>query len=196
MVKVISIDIETTGSRHSKHKVCAIGMCVGDLDGVVLRKKQWNIVVDWPGDVEPKCWDEFWSKRPHIIDMLKLDARPVADVIAEFCAELNTDHDEADTIFLSDNPSFDFGRLDVLVDEFGDRDPIRYTTRGEYRDILNPADMLEMFADNDGRKEILNKHLKDVKHDHMPANDAEFIYRRYMAALELRQTHLNAAARD
>lgn len=193
MVKKIYVafDIEHTGEI-----LLAIGMCVGNEDGDVLKKKRVNVKVHWPddhslGDFEERCWNEFWSKQSsELIATLKENAIPLKhaiETLAGWLNELETTYPSSDyeINFLSDNPSFDIGILDHYLKTICGRRALRYSLDGVYRSVENPDDMLKMFLKQDVEGE-LNLIRNKVLHNHDPANDAEFIYRQYLAARELR----------
>lgn len=192
----VAFDIEHTGET-----LLAIGMCVGNELGQVLQKKRVNVSVKWPdgdllGDFEPRCWNEFWSKQPQsLIDTLKTNAvslKDAIDMLVDWLNELERLYPPTDykIKFLSDNPSFDIGNLDWYLKTQCGRRALRYSNDGTYRSVKNPNDMLEMFPKEKVEQELA-KIRSIIKHDHDPANDAEFIYRQYLAALELRYDALN-----
>ena len=215
----LALDIETTGCKPLTHAICSIGWCVGTLPspdsdppsdaaffGRVLKKGHVNIEVQWPtvvmdgsqilnyGDFEPRCWREFWADRPELQEFIKQNAVPAQEAMRQFSAmlsELETEfpEDRFKIKVLSDNPSFDIGRLDTYLDRYVQRVPVRYSaTTNRYRPVDAPDDMLSVFP-KDLVKHLMDKHINSVvQHDHNPANDAEHIYRQYVLAQRLKRT--------
>jgi hypothetical protein len=192
----IAFDIEHTGET-----LLAIGMCVGNEKGHVLQKKRINVRVKWPdseslGDFDNRCWSEFWSKQPQsLITTLQTGAvslKDAMDALVSWLNELEILYPSRDykIKFLSDNPSFDIGNLDWYLKTQCGRRALRYSSDGTYRAVENPDDMLDMFP-----KEQVQRKLDAIRalvvHDHDPSNDAEFIYRQYLAALDLRLAAFN-----
>ncbi len=193
----VAFDIEKAGQMPLGHPVISIGYCVGDLHGNVLEKDKINLQVNWPvldektnaivdyGHFEKRCWDEFWSKQPStLIENLKVGAMPQALGFMKFATWLNGLETKYSKVkFLSDNAEFDIGTLNVNLERYCNRGPLRYTTTGKYRSILPPDDLLDTL-DAETVKELTAKHITPyVVHDHDPSNDAEFIYRQYIAFL-------------
>jgi hypothetical protein len=200
---LVAVDIEKAGSRNLEHKIIAIGYTVGDVDGNVIDKGSWNFAVKWPeykvssneiinyGDFEKSCWDDFWGNRKkvsaEVIANLQTNTYEYTDGMAAFCKWLNSLEEKYPVetnkiILLSDNPSFDLAAIDVELERHCNRQPMRYSTTGKYRDFYDPTDMLETMPDkylSEVAYPFVNSHSK---HDHKPENDAEEIYFKYIAA--------------
>lgn len=192
----VSFDIEKAGKMTIKHAVVSIGYCVGDAEGNVLEKNKINLKVGWPviddeGTVvdynafEKRCWDEFWSKQPEsLINNLKENAVPQTEGFlrfSDFLDQLETKYKKV--VFLSDNAEFDIGSLNVGLEIYCGRGPLRYTSAGKYRSIMPPDDLLESL-DSNLQTKLVEKYITPyVVHDHDPSNDAEYIYRQYVAYL-------------
>jgi hypothetical protein len=163
----------------------------------VLQKKRINVQVKWPdgqslGDFEERCWREFWSKQPdtlrQILQAEAVQLKNAMDTLVSWLNELEILYPSSSDYkikFLSDNPSFDIGNLDFYLKIHCGRRALRYSNNGTYRSVENPDDMLSMFPKKDVEKE-LDKIRSVIVHDHDPSNDAEFIYRQYLAARKLR----------
>ena len=193
----VAFDIEHTGNT-----LLAIGMCVGDESGTVLKKRRANVKVKWPsgedlGDFETRCWNEFWSRQPaELIQTLQEEAKDLKqsmDTLVSWLDELEREFPapEYKIKFLSDNPSFDIGNLDHYLKEQCGRRALRYSSTGTYRAVDNPDDMLDVFP-----KSVVKTETEEIKkvivHDHNPANDAEYIYRQYLLVLKLKQQYFGS----
>jgi hypothetical protein len=206
---LVTFDIEKTGRMNLGHPINSIGWCVGDLFGRVLQKSKINLKVRWPtivsedtktmdyGDFEPRCWDEFWSKRPPaLIEELKKDAHEQEFGMTKFATWLDVlekEYPEAThkIVFLSDNASFDIAALDVNLERYTKRGPIRYSLSGKFRSLYPPDDMLAIVPD-DVLEPLIKKRIDAVvEHDHDPSNDAEHIYRQFILAMEVRRYIFN-----
>jgi hypothetical protein len=203
---LIAFDIEKTGAYNKKHKILSYGIVVGNEEGKILEKFHVNLNVKWPdayasvdptadnkildyGDFEPRCWDEFWSKKikPSVIEDLKknaIDQKEGFTQLASWLDEIEKKYAGQKIKFLSDNPSYDIAALDIMLEEYCGRAPIRYDSTGKYRGLSDPWDMLDLVGNK--RKYYMDKVNELIgspnSHDHNPANDAEEIYRMYLAA--------------
>lgn len=203
MVKKVylALDIEKTGSKNLQHPICSIGWCLGLEDGTVLEKNRINLKVKWPikmadsldyGDFEPRCWDEFWSKHPSaLVELITRDAVGMTTGMFQFSALLDRLEEqypspEYKLTFLSDNASFDIAALDVNLERYVNRIPLRYSKTCKYRAIEAPDDMLDVFPSHVVKKLVAQKIDPYVSHDHDPANDAEHIYRQYLLMQHLK----------
>lgn len=195
MKAFVAFDIEKTGCLNYTHPIVSIGYVVGDSKGNLFEKKKINLLVKWPqcdlkgincyGDFEPRCWDEFWSKRPsELLKALQQNALSQEEGLKQFAEFLNSLELKYESIvFLSDNASFDIAALDVNLERYAKRNPLRYSTTGKYRSLLPPDDLFETLS-VEQQNELSKKYITPfVVHDHDPSNDAEFIYRQYIAYL-------------
>ena len=213
---LVSLDVEKAGMMPLKNPIVSIGHCVGDLDGNILDKGRHNMTVQWPvekdfktneadqttidikdsqkmdyGDFEPICYEEFWSKQPPALIGLLQDTnrRSFNKCIRLFVNWLNALEqqypEDTHTIrFLSNNPNYDFGAIDSVLEREVGRLPARCSTSGKYRSCTNPKNMLDMLPDN--LRATYDKKITAM-HDHDPANDAEYVYRMYLVALDAKK---------
>jgi hypothetical protein len=207
----VAIDIEKAGAFNLQHPVVAIGVVVGLAGNVdILERKLIKIRVHWPiisddgkivdyGDFEPRCWDEFWSKRPEELkSILRADAVNEETAIRDFVRWLDALETKYPVgkykiKFLCDNPSYDLAAIDVLMEKWCKRAPLRYSTVGKYRGLADPTDMLEMLCDED-QDYVLKKVKSQIAHDHNPTNDAECVYRTYLFVLLARKSIVSREA--
>jgi hypothetical protein len=146
------------------------------------------------GDFEPRCWHEFWAPRPELQDFIKQNVVSPQEAMLQFAKmladlEIEFPENRFKIKVLSDNPSFDVGRLDMYLDKYVQRMPVRYSGLHRYRSVDAPDDMLSVFPKEVVKTLIQTKIDPVVQHDHNPANDAEHIYRQYLLVQELKQTY-------
>jgi len=136
-------------------------------------------------DYEPRCLDEFWSK--HLEQKATFELNPTDPMlaIAMFKNMLDELEEKCFTVILiSDAPGCDFHYINTYLDHAG-LPSINTTIAGKYRQVYSTEDYargaLGMGYDH--------PHLRDQDlidaleipvvrgdHDHMPENDAEYIY--------------------
>lgn len=140
-------------------------------------------------DFEPRCWNEFWSKRDkREIENLTVDAlEPVVGTqqLAKFLNLMEELYpaDRFKIVFLSDNASFDIATINHYLWEYCHRLPMRYSSELRYRPLKAPDDMLDMMGD----EYVTRVQRTIIKADHDPANDAENILGQYYAVLKARK---------
>jgi len=101
------------------------------------------------GDFEKKTVDEFWNRVPIDTQELQTDAKPANEAWAEIAAfidNLETEYPDAEIIFLTNN-SFDTANIDYNLELYTKRHPMRFSTTGAYRKVLNANDMFAMIPD-------------------------------------------------
>lgn len=168
-----TIDIEAINNTD----VTGIGMCVGNSDGITLYKKDWWITPDL-SKMDKKCKAEFWDKNPGAYKaMIKYglpEQEQIRDFVKEFDGQANEfGINEIDLRQLSDNSEFDYGRLAPYIKNHCDREPLRYTTKKEYRPITDLGDGSWCL----GTYSIIKSAVTEIQeHDHFPSNDAEHIF--------------------
>jgi len=143
------------------------------------------------GDFEKKTVDEFWNRVPIDTQELRINAKPPSEAwadIAEFIDNLETEYPDAEIIFLTDNNSFDTANIDYNLELYTKRQPMRFSTTGAYRKVLNADDMFAMIPDFE--QERVKKEICDhVPGNHDPVNDAHYIYEQYIYAQLWRGSH-------
>ena len=180
-IAILSFDIESTGPNIIKNEIIAIGYCLGDNYGNILYKKRINIKYTQPFD--KICYKNFWSKHQDKLKILQNDAVKPDEAISEFIKDVDAAFAEYDLKIISDNPSFDVGFINYYLALYLDRKPINY----KFNEIYTPVYDTDSYSrgvvhatyDKDVYDSELIKKYKleiDQKYDHLPDNDAAYIY--------------------
>lgn len=190
----VAVDIETLGAWYC-HPVVAVGFAIGDHKGNILETKLFTISANWKpcsqgGDMEDRCYNEFWSKHPDMMRVYQKDAvePPIAwNMINEFINNLEKKYPDKKIKFLTDNAAFDIARIDFNLEKYCKRLPMRLSTTGKYRALYGADDMLAMLPPR-ARKEADKVIDTIVIHDHNPVNDATYVYHQYIQAIKFRDS--------
>ena len=188
----IAYHIEKAGCKIQAYPVVSVGFAIAD-DIDIIIKHRFNIAVKWYevhadlqvdyGDFEKKTVDEYWNRIPIDTVPLRANAQSPAEAwaeIAEFIDNLEVDYPESDIIFLTNN-SFDSSSIDYYLEFYTGRDPMRFSTKGTCRKVINANDMFEMIPDFEQEK--AKKAIADrVEHENDTVNDAHYIYEQYIYA--------------
>jgi hypothetical protein len=196
----VAHDIEKAGVHMIKYPVVSVGFVVAD-DIDVIEKRQFNISVNWYenidgacvhyGDFEKRTVDEFWNRIPIDPRGMQANAKPAAEAWAEiraFIDALETEYADAEIIFLTDNNSFDTANIDYNLELYTGRAPMRFSTSGVYRAVINADDMFSMMSDKD-QQSARAMIAERVTHSHNPTDDAHYIYEQYIFAAAYRASH-------
>ena len=191
---IIAIDIESRGTSVKRNGIISIGVCVGDATTEnVIEKIRFDVAPLEGQIMEKRCQDEFWSKHKDIYKTLTENPTPAKKAMSVFRGLIDHWHTNAESVYIvSDNPAFDFGMVNYYLDEFGLL-PLSYKTNADGIAEYVPLHDTDSYArgslgqgfnnqwvnDTDvirthlGTQDTLNKD----SHNHLPENDAEFIYR-------------------
>lgn len=177
----IAIDIEKAGD-HINQAIIAIGVAYGDTEGNLDEKRRFCFAVPEEIEFKPstlKWWKEDDNKKK-ILEQIKKEAVPLEDGMRnflEFWSKIEEKYPDNTATICSDNPAYDIGHIDFLKNKLFGGETIRFTTRSKgepiYRWIIDPSVVLWKLGID---KEIEKKVNQYVEHDHMPDNDAYFIY--------------------
>jgi galactitol-specific phosphotransferase system IIB component len=142
------------------------------------------------GDFEKKTVDEFWNRVPIDTQEMRVNAKPANEAwadIAKFIDNLETEYPDAEIIFLTNN-NFDTANIDYNLELYTKRQPMRFSTTGVYRKVINADDMFAMIPDFE--QERVKKEICDhMLGNHDPVNDAHYIYEQYIYAQLWRGSH-------
>jgi len=202
-ILLVAVDIEKSGSMMAKHPVVSVGFCIGNIDGSVIEKKRFNLIVQWfilnPGQdlhfwgaFEPRCVREFWSKQSEAM-IQACGQNPLSSSqpdgwkeIAAYVDGLETRFPSREIIILSDNPSFDIGNIDHHLEKYANRAPMCYSSKGKYRSVKDASDMFSMMPA--ARQRESSDVIGDIApYDHDPCDDAHSIMLQYVHAAEFKR---------
>jgi hypothetical protein len=190
---IFAFDIETRGKSPRKHGILAVGVVIGLDNGVVLFKKQWNVNrLNSKQGLEPRCFEEFWSKQPkEVWNSFRKDLVTPYTFAKEFRALLDVWEKLGDLYLLSDNPTVDAGFINYYLDEF-DFDSMQYKSDSRGYRFVHDADSYACGAiraplsynwpsDSDVQK-LIGFHVdtSDLV-AHNPVDDATKIFRQFVA---------------
>lgn len=206
-VRIVSVDGEWRGNNALSNGILSLGWVVGRADTMeVLEKRRVNfapmilatatMLPNGDPDTEryyeqayeQRCLDEFWSQHTDKKAVLERDPMDPMKAIAEFRAVLDRLEQECfKVVLISDAPGRDFHYINTYLDHAG-LPPINTTTTNRYRQVYSTED----YARGAMGLDFDELHLKDAEiiaafdvpvdqgaHDHMPENDAEYIYKLY-----------------
>lgn len=172
--RICAIDIETSGPSVLKNGILAIGICVGDLQGNVIKKIRINFELDEKKEFDNICYDNFWSK-PHkqkVLTVLKKNCLKEDIAIAKFVSIIDDLDSKYSMVMISDNPAFDFYFINYYLELYLSRKPIHYALGRHYRNLIDTKSTLKALG-----KKYQDFVFLGVKHDHFPENDAEYIFK-------------------
>lgn len=169
----VGLDLEGVSNTD----INGIGLCVLNRDGVVVFKKSWWMNI--PDEcVDPVMKKEFWEKFPEVWKNYKENAKDIGEQIKDFqktwdgLAKIVGAQDEKELELVSNNPEYDYARLTKYLKEHCNRDPVRYTTDGSHRSIIDIGEVSWFLGVHD----VISKAASDIQeHNHNPDNDAENI---------------------
>jgi hypothetical protein len=172
----VAIDIEKSGPRMID-PIIAIGVAVGQGEKL-LHKKLWCLPVPLEIQFESNCL-KFWRKPENykILENIRSHANRFTDLqtgIASFygfISSLEEFYPDYDIQFISDNPAYDIGHIDFLLEEWFRINPIRYDRFLNYRVINDPSGLLHALGIKNDMNDLI-KEKYNVIHDHMPDNDS------------------------
>nr|QQV29439.1 hypothetical protein K-LCC10_0184 [Kaumoebavirus] len=176
-MNALAIDIEKLGDYQDAH-IIAVGFCFGDSDGNVIERKAWYISPNERTVIEDRCKREFWDKQTGLYDYFVSQGRPAHIVYPEIAAWLATlEAKYPKIVILSDNPSYDLGGFDRMLQQYTDRLPLRYTSSHGYRWVADYSERAYALGIENAVSEAAKKRMGMTEEDkHRPEKDAEFIY--------------------
>ncbi|CAH6420955.1 Hypothetical protein KVN_LOCUS82 [uncultured virus] len=191
-IRILAIDIESSGPKLTKNVIIAIGFCLGDEKGNTLEKKTFCFKFDSFEVFDLKCLNEFWINHLDKLNVYLKTAKEPNESILDFITEIDYLDDAYDLRIISDNPSFDITFINYYLDKYLDRLPLNYKHNGkQYRCIYDTSSFSRGLLKMDYKNpilsdlEIINKYGLSIQaiHDHYPENDAEYIYKLNIALI-------------
>jgi hypothetical protein len=176
----IALDIEGTGARLSA-PVVAIGVCVGNVEtGEVISTSTWCLKMPLDDKIEAKCMVEFWQKNMELWHEIDRNAIPANQAFREFADYLDAVYEDYgdSLVILSDNPCYDLARLDLGLERFVQRLPVRYSPKGDYTCVCDPSEQMTALPKKIAQ-EIRENANKLCPATHWPSEDATNIFYQY-----------------
>lgn len=192
---IFSIDIETSGPSLTNNGILAIGYCAGTIDGNILLKKRVCL------SLENRCFDdlclnEFWRKNEETLKQIISEQVTIKNALSIFINDLDEFDKTYNVSIISDCPTFDIGFINYYLSVYLDRLPLNYKLNNSslFRPIYDTdcysRGLLKMkydsvwINDSDVRNHF-NINLNYLKNNnHMPDNDAEYIYINHITLLK------------
>lgn len=220
MSYILAFDIERSGATN-KYSTIAIGVSVIDEEFNKLESKLWRNYVPDKTSFEPRCWNEFWSKRinvlnefittPTTLDTLE-NEKNIIEQFQEFRRqwEAKAKSENKKLIVCCDNLIYDGGFINELIMTYTNDLPLPYSasypqkfsslweTHSMQKGLLSVVD--SKFTSNwgltDRMFELYNVDRPTVDHDHLPQNDAYTIAYDMAVMLRIRQGTLSRRPRN
>lgn len=211
---LLAIDIEH-GGESLTHPLVAVGTCLAHdtMDGRIIERRRFVHLGADPADFEERRRTQFWDRHPTLLDRLKQSSQTCvvetfeteAGVVVAFYNYLRTlerrlrDPDDPkggyeafDYRIVTDNASYDIGRLDALLARHYQKPGLAYQPsmdeHGRRRPII---DIWELMRGYNGRDFMANDGVgmstfvaDNAPHydrarmcNHMPESDAEYMVR-------------------
>jgi len=126
---VLAVDIECTGARAPIGAVIAVGASVVSPDLQEMRSMLVSGYIPNVTPMEPRCWNEFWSKNTAILDKLVYTGsdpqtpeslgKMMIEKFQSFRAEWEAFAKAAgrELILCTDSPAFDVSWLNAMIEE-------------------------------------------------------------------------------
>lgn len=182
MVFICAIDIETSGPNLIKNAILSIGYCIGDIYGNIHIKERIDLKMPEECGFDKQCYDEFWINHLEKLKIFKNSALDPQEGIKQFTDTLDSFGNEL--IIISDNPSFDIGFINYYICKYSNRKPLNYDNHNNYRPIYDTdgytrgrlhIDYDYIWTSDTYAMRTLGINVL-ANPDHMPENDAEYIY--------------------
>lgn len=188
------IDIEGRGPNAYLNGIVSIGVCVGDITGVI-EKRRFDLLPYDNQSMDIKCKADFWDKNPGLLEKLERNSLRPEKGIREFrhyLDEWDQKVKNSDELYIvCDTPGYDFHFINSYLDREG-LQPLcmRYNPQRNDYDFraLHDADSYARgyckqlpqdpwVSNSDLIKTYNLAPLPDTLKPHMPEDDAESIFR-------------------
>jgi hypothetical protein len=191
----VAIDTEGAGDTLA-HNVIQIGLAIGTN---LQDMKKWYVCIKPDCEFGDRCLKEFWEANDENKATLKrILAVAVEPTVAwdMFNKKLDALEKASDDLrWVSDNPSYDIGRIDYNLftrsppmhtkRPFREL-PIRYTRAGKYRTVSDPSEQIKGLP-KAIQAEIRSRLAKEFPHTHWAPDDAAQILAMYFMVKEARE---------
>ena len=184
-ILLCALDIETSGPKLIKNGILSIGICAGTVSGNILVKKRIDLKLEEDQTFDKDTYDNFWKKNLNVLEKIKKDAINPKDAMIEFMKIINNLDSNYQLIIISDCVSFDIGFINYYLAKYLDRKPLTY----DYKDSFRPVYDTDSYSRGVVKETYRNIFTNDVQVmkqlkfsikktgvNHMPEDDAEYIY--------------------
>lgn len=174
-VVYIVIDVESNGSSVKKNSMFALGGVAMEVTTKsVLGGFAYNVEETSGTEMEPRCWDEFWSKNKQMYDHLHEEQTTEKNMVLQLVEFVKKIENMGKQImFASDCSVYDWKWVDTAILNHESINPLGYTAM----DIYSYAAGMFKEPRHSVWKTIeklrgSTLHVDSVNHDHNPFNDA------------------------
>ncbi len=215
--RILAFDVEKAG-HTTRYPVIELGAAVADGDGRIVATFLSSAYNPQVQEMEPRCYEEFWSKFPNALRAIKkrtpkgmpveMAQRRMILGFVDFVRDWQETTKEAGQklFIVTDNASYDPLAINFLIEQHCPGKPTlpyTFTTPSEYSGIYDVSDMERgMVWALEGRDakhakviqrltEALPKKLEygdNITHDHCAKNDAITIARRFVRLCKISQS--------
>jgi len=195
---IFSVDIETGGPYFLSNEIISIGYYVCDHNGNEFLKKRVSMTFDW-NNFDSKCVQNFWYSGDNFIKLMQFQREQIHPKFAliQFLNDFKYYMENYSLVLVTDNPVFDIPFINFYIEKFIGVEDYNYLQffGGNFYQIHSVKDYLSGLC-KDMVLPITNKNkslkyyckllkidISDLKNDHYPENDAEYIAQIYHRAI-------------
>ncbi len=184
-ILLCAIDIETSGPQLIKNGILSIGICAGTISGNIVLKKRIDIKLEEDQIFDKHTYDNFWIKNLNVLEIIKKNAIAPRDAMIEFMKIINYLDENYQLIIISDCITFDIGFINYYLAKYLDRKPLTYDYKDTFRPVYDSdsynrgvvkATYRNIYTNDIQIMKKLNFTVKKNGINHMPEDDAEYIY--------------------
>jgi hypothetical protein len=184
-ILLCAIDIETSGPKLIKNGILSIGICAGTVSGNIIVKKRIDLKLEGDQTFDKNTYDNFWINNINVLETIKKDAINPKDAMIEFMKIINYLDENYQLIIISDCITFDIGFINYYLAKYLDRKPLTYDYKENFRPVYDSdsynrgvvkATYKNIYTNDIQIMKKLNFSVKKNGINHMPEDDAEYIY--------------------
>ena len=184
-ILLCAIDIETSGPKLIKNGILSIGICAGTVSGNIIVKKRIDLKLEDDQTFDKNTYDNFWINNINVLETIKKDAINPKDAMIEFMKIINYLDENYQLIIISDCITFDIGFINYYLAKYLDRKPLTYDYKENFRPVYDSdsynrgvvkATYRNIYTNDIQIMKKLNFSVKKNGINHMPEDDAEYIY--------------------
>ena len=184
-ILLCAIDIETSGPKLIKNGILSIGICAGTVSGNIIVKKRIDLKLEDDQTFDKNTYDNFWINNINVLETIKKDAINPKDAMIDFMKIINYLDENYQLIIISDCITFDIGFINYYLAKYLDRKPLTYDYKENFRPVYDSdsynrgvvkATYRNIYTNDIQIMKKLNFSVKKNGINHMPEDDAEYIY--------------------